>query len=449
MATPYGQGRVYNPNVNSSTSQNSTTVAGNLNNTTGSPQNTISQGGMPTGVPTTNTGRVDNTDIMNKSIGGNSDLQNVSIPQAPVQPQNSPNTIQPATNTTNTTPVEVPNQTSTSQPNTTTVTPNVSNVAANQILNNQQNEVTIPLPSKEQLRKMTKEELIGIKSYLKHCYKESLQKYDIFNVKRYAKECIKSHNVIPTAMQQYYPDVINSNIKSVYNKLLDLSNIKDSNDLRMQAQTSLDYTMKLLSNSTDWIGIVLSKKLGDWSYIFKNTKFQDLTIGKFFMIAALCASLVYLLEKHFKSKNFLGIGDRVDFSENTNIFESISLNESDADSKLNEYSNKEIPTDILMINSIVLKSSVTAITRLQSLAYQNLNDFEPVNINVLVLTEICCSIVLLWEYMFGMKLKKAKTVSAFLYECFSPKLIETSIIPIKYPTKVLFKKLKRYAVQQY
>lgn len=440
MPTPYGQGRVYDPAMNTSQSQNGTTPAGNLNNTVGNPQNTVSQGGTPTGVPMTPTGRTNNTDVTNQAVGGNAGLQNVSIPASAPTPQNSPATNPPVTNTTNTTPVEVPNQTAATEPAITSATPNVSNAAANQILNNtqqQQNEVTIPLPSKKHLRKMTKEELIGIRSYLVHCYKEAMQNYDVFNVNNFAKECLKSHKNIPSILTKYYPDIITGDVKTVYNKLLDLA---DTKELKSQVKTSLNNAMKLLSVSTAWIGIVMSKKLTEWSYMFNDSCMQDLTIGKFFMIAALCASVVYLLDKVYKASLF-----SADEKFSPSIFENVTINESDAETKLGEYSSKEIPTNVLTINSLIMKCSVNSIMRLQALASKDLDKFQPIPINVLVLFEVCCSVVLLWKYVFGTKLKKAKTASAFLYECITPSLIESMDISKVKPTKDIFRKLDTYA----
>ena len=304
------------------------------------------------------------------------------------------------------------------------------------------------IPSKKQISEMSREELINLKNFLiKHCYQEAMQTYDIYNVKRFAKECFKTHNMIPVVLNQYYPDVITDNIQAVYNKLLELSNTEGNGEnIRNAAQTQLDYTMKLFSNSTDWIGIVLSKKLGDWSPFFRNTVMENMTIGKFFMAAALCASIVYLVKKFFKSKNFLGIGDKYDFSDSTNreYFDSKMKNfKEDVDAKLNEYMTKDVPTDILMINSIILKAEGMALGLLLSVAYQNLDDYN-IPLNILVLTEICCAMVLLWGKLLGRKLKKAKSTSN-LYDVISDKLSISMGVNPNNPSRDIFSKLNKYS----
>ena len=297
------------------------------------------------------------------------------------------------------------------------------------------------IPSKKQINEMSREELINLKSFLiKHCYQEAMQTYDIYNVKRFAKECFKTHNMVPVVLNQYYPDIITDNIQSVYSKLLELSNIEGSGEnIKNAVQTQLDYTMKLFSNSTDWVGIVLSKKLGEWSPFFKN-------IGKFFMVAAFCASIVYLVKKFFKSKHFLGIGDKYDFSDSTNreYFDSRMKNfKEDVNAKLKEYMTKDIPTDVLMINSIILKAEAMSLGLLLSVAYQNLEEYN-IPLNILVLTEICCSIVLLWSKLLGRKLKKSKSTSN-LYDVISDKLSISMGINPNNPSRDIFSKLNKYS----
>ena len=304
------------------------------------------------------------------------------------------------------------------------------------------------IPSKKQISEMSREELINLRSFLiKHCYKEAVQTYDIYNVKRFAKECFKTHNMIPVVLNQYYPDVITDNIQKVYTKLLELSNVEGNGEnIKNAVQTQLDYTMKLFSTSTDWIGIVLSKKLGEWSPFFKNTTMENMTIGKFFMVAALCASIVYLVKKFFKSKYFLGIGDKYDFSDSTNrvYFDSRMKNfKEDVDAKLKEYMSKDIPTDVLMINSIILKAEAMSLGLLLSVAYQNLDEYN-IPLNILVLTEVCCSMVLLWDKLLGRKLKKSKSTSN-LYDVISDKLSVSMGVNPNNPSRDIFSKLNKYS----
>ena len=454
MATPYGQGRVYDPNVNASTSQNSTTVAGNLNNTTGTPQNTVSQGGTTTGNTPTPTGRtIDNT-AMNQSVGGNQDLQNVNIPDTPpanVQPQRDittqvPNT-EPVTNTP--TPTNTPAQTTTTQPVTPQEVPNTPQQPQTQT---NESSIRISLPSKNQIKNMTREELINLKTYLtKYCYKEAMENYDKFNVKRFAKECFKSHKNIPAMLNQYYPDVITPNIKTTYNKLLELASVTDNPEVNIknQVKTSLDYTINLFSNSTDWISIVMSRKLKDYSAEFSNTNLGRLSVGRFFIVSALCASVVYFTEKFFKAKHFLGANDSYTLSdsEQKKFDEIKAISESDVQTKLSGYETEEIPTSVLMINSLILKATKKAMGLLMTIAYQNPKDFEAVPVNILVLTEVCCAMVLLWGDTFGIKMKKAK-IASNLYECISPWLTVLMDVDPQKPARDIFNKLNNYAKQK-
>lgn len=362
------------------------------------------------------------------------------------QPSTAPNTkvtTTPATATT-TTPATPP-----AQPSTNVASPTSAPSPTTTTNPNQTTDSVIKfIPSKKQINEMTREELIQLRSFLiKHCYKEAVETYDIYNVKRFAKECFKTHNMIPVVLNQYYPDIISSDLNTVYSKFLELAETGNpETSLKSSVQTQLDYTMRLFSNSSDWVGIVMSKKLGEWSQFFKNTSIEDMTIGKFFMIASLCASIVYLVKKFFKSKSFLGIGDKYDFSDNTvrnYIISNLKDFREDVAGKLQEYMNKDIPTDILMINSIVLKAESISLGLLLSVAYQKLDDYN-IPLNILVLTEICCAIVLLWDKLLGRVLKKSKTTSN-LYDVISDKLTMSMHINPNNPTRDIFSKLNKYS----
>ena len=152
------------------------------------------------------------------------------------------------------------------------------------------------------------------------------------------------------------------------------------------------------------------------------------------------------VKKFFKSKHFLGIGDKYDFSDSTNreYFDSRMKNfKEDVNAKLKEYMTKDIPTDVLMINSIILKAEAMSLGLLLSVAYQNLEEYN-IPLNILVLTEICCSIVLLWSKLLGRKLKKSKSTSN-LYDVISDKLSISMGINPNNPSRDIFSKLNKYS----
>jgi hypothetical protein len=260
---------------------------------------------------------------------------------------------------------------------------------------------------------MRREELMALKDYLvSHCLDEALQLPEKTNVKAFARESIKKWSNVPALIDMFYPKFIASDLQNTYNNIIEYAKTNESMDtsavvnLKYTVKSSLDYTMKLINQSSDWISIVLSKELSEFSVMFNNTKFSTLTIGKFLSIAALCASVMYIMTKLFKSS----FKDSNAYSECVTAFNTMYTNNlqnfrEGIEDKLREYMDKDVPSNVLMLNSLITKAYPLAKGLLFSISFDDKGEFDGIPVNILILTEICASIVILWRELIGRKFK--------------------------------------------
>lgn len=268
------------------------------------------------------------------------------------------------------------------------------------------------IPSVKQINKMTREELITLKKYLiNHCLKEALESNDVGNIKLFATSILKKWQKIPFMVDKFYSDFINDDLNATYNKIIDFSTNSDTDNpvlsnLNSTVKSSLDQTMKLITQSSDWIGIILSKSLNDWNNLFSRNKFGSLTIGKFLSISALCASVVYIMTKLFKT----GFNKESTLSECEDLFSRLYYKRSayfkeGLEEKLQEYINKEVPSNVITLNSLINNAYPLAMGLLYTIGYNGDEVSQTIPTNILVLTEICASIVILWKELIGKKFK--------------------------------------------
>ena len=302
--------------------------------------------------------------------------------------------------------------------NTTTNTPNLPNGPnvpnLNQLPSIKSESITLykAIPSVSQINKMTREELKTLKKFLiSHCLKEAFESTDIENIKKFATDILKRWQKIPFEIDSFYPEFINDDLNSTYNIMLKYT-LSDSTDnpiisnLNSTVKSSLDQTMKLITQSSDWISIILSKNLNEWNSLFSQNKFGSLTIGKFLSISALCASIVYIMTKLFKS----GFNKESTLSECKNLFiklynrHSINFKEGIED-KLQEYINKEVPSNVITLNSLINNAYPLAMGLLYTIGYNGDEISQTLPSNILILTEISASVVILWREIIGKKFK--------------------------------------------
>ena len=268
------------------------------------------------------------------------------------------------------------------------------------------------IPSIDKINKMTKEELLTLKQFLiGHCLKEALNIKDIKHVDVIAKEILKKWQRIPFAFSKYYSDVINEDLNVTYNKIVDYtsSDVIDNpvlSNLSSTVKSSLDQTMKLITQSSDWISIILSKPLNEWNSLFSKNKFGSLTIGKFLSLSALSASVVYIMTKLFKT----GFSKESTLSECEDLFMKLYLRHSmnfkeGLEDKLQEYINKEVPSNVLTLNSLINNAYPLAMGLLYTIAYNSEEISQRIPLNILTLTEICAGITILWRESIGKKFK--------------------------------------------
>ena len=260
---------------------------------------------------------------------------------------------------------------------------------------------------------MTKEELMTLKKFLiNHCLKEAYNNVDTGNIKMFANKVLSKWSSTPFLIDKFYSDFIKGDIQETYNKIIDLttntSDISNSviDNLNSTVKSSLDQTMKLITQSSDWISIILSKSLNDWNRLFSQNKFGTLTIGQFLSISALCASIVYIMTKLFKT----GFSKESTLSECEDLFDrlyyrhSVNFKEGIED-KLQEYIDKEVPSNVLTLNSLINKAYPLAMGLLYTIGYNGDEVSQSIPSNILVLTEVCSGIVILWRELIGKKFK--------------------------------------------
>lgn len=267
------------------------------------------------------------------------------------------------------------------------------------------------VPSKRQMRRMTREELLVLKKFLKsHVLKEAMENRGMENIQKFAKDAVSKVTNIPKLISVFYPEFINDSLDATYNVILNSTDTKDSNiptlvNLKSTVQNSLDETMKLLNQSSDWISIILSKSLAELNASLSTTKLGSLNVGKFFSISALAASVVYIMTKLFKS----GFNNPETFSECVKLFKNLYLKKSKTfkegiDEKLNEYMNKEVPSNVITLNSLITKAFPLAQGMLFNIGYDE-GKLSNLPTNVLILTEVCCAIVIFYTELIGKKFK--------------------------------------------
>ena len=330
--------------------------------------------------------------------------------QAANQPKYPPQTQQGMTNQTNlnTLANNIRNQKYTNSSNTT---PSNTTTSSTQSENS---TLLRFIPTIDEINRMRREELMALKDYLvNHCLDEAIQLPEKTNVKAFARESIRKWSNVPALIDMFYPKFITDDIQNTYNNIIEYSktdeNTMDTSaivNLKYTVKNSLDYTMKLINQSSDWISIVLSRELTDLSVMFNNTKFSTLTVGKFLSIAALCASVIYIMTKLFKSS----FNNSNAYSECVKAFNLMYTNnlsnfKEGIDDKLKEYMDKEVPSNIIMLNSLITKAYPLAKGILFSISFDDKGEYGGIPVNTLILTEICASIVILWRESIGKKFK--------------------------------------------
>ena len=264
------------------------------------------------------------------------------------------------------------------------------------------------IPSKRQMRRMTREELLVLRKFLKsHVLKEAMENRGIENIKKFAKDSVSKVTTIPDLINTFYPEFINESIDTTYNVILKSSDVKDSalptlSNLKSTVKSSLDQTMNMINQSSDWISIVLSKNLSD---IGMTGKLGNINVGKFLSISALAASVVYIMTKLFKS----GFKNANTYSECVKLFKDLynrklSSFKEGIDDKLNEYINKEVPSNVITLNSLITKAYPLSQGMLFNIGYDEGN-LDSVPNNILILTEVCCALVILYSEVLGKKFK--------------------------------------------
>ena len=276
------------------------------------------------------------------------------------------------------------------------------------------------IPSIKVINKMTREELKVLKNHLQNfVLKEAEVKNDINDIGIFAKAFVGKWKTLPMLINKFYPEFVGSDIKITYNTILKYSDIKDSSintltNLKSTVKNSLDSTMNLINQSSDWISIILSKNLSDLG-LDSTTQLGSLTIGKFLAITALCASIVYIMIKLFKS----GFNNQEVYSECVKYFDtlykrSLSTYKENVEDKLEEYMKKDVPTNILTLHSVITKCVPLASALLFSSGYDE-NNMITLPPNILILSTVCSAMVIFYDNLLGKKfkamVKKGETIS--------------------------------------
>lgn len=198
------------------------------------------------------------------------------------------------------------------------------------------------------------------------------------------------------------------------------------------ANTGIRSMQKLINENADWLSIVMSKPLNQWNIAFSETPMKNWKCSQLFTLCAVLSSVVFTCHKILSSI------DKASLSTNTvennvkklKLIKS-ALKESKAvfggishlieaglgvNAKLSKYADGKIPTNVILINSMILKAGKPAkdlLARVISEKDPDTTVDKSISINkpFYTLCTYAASFVLLWIKIAGMYIKNADDVN--------------------------------------
>lgn len=198
------------------------------------------------------------------------------------------------------------------------------------------------------------------------------------------------------------------------------------------ANTGIRSMQKLINENADWLSIVMSKPLNQWNIAFAETPMKNWKCSQLFTLCAVLSSVVFTCHKILSST------DKPSLTANTveNNIKKIkliknALKESkavfggishlievglDANTKLSRYADGKIPTNVILINSMILKAGKPAKDLLAKVVSEKGADTtvdKSISINkpFYTLCTFAASFVLLWIKIAGMYIKNADDIN--------------------------------------
>ncbi len=217
-----------------------------------------------------------------------------------------------------------------------------------------------------------------------------------------------------------FKKIVNKPLNSVFDTLPEV------------VDTGVKSMQNMLDENMDWIGIVMSKPLNQWNIAFADTAIKNWKCSELFVLCAICCSIVFTCSK------IMSALDNKDLAKNTveNNIKKIktiknALKESkavfggirnlieaglDASTKLDKYADGKIPTNVILINSMILKAGKPAkdlLTRIVSDKGEDTTVDKSISINkpFYTLCTFASSFVLLWIKIAGMYIKNANDIN--------------------------------------
>ena len=217
-----------------------------------------------------------------------------------------------------------------------------------------------------------------------------------------------------------FKKIVNKPLNSVFDTLPEV------------VDTGVKSMQNMLDENMDWIGTVMSKPLNQWNIAFADTTVKNWKCSELFVLCAICCSIVFTCSK------IMSALDNKDLAKNTveNNIKKIKtiknvLKESkavfggirnlieaglDVNTKLDKYADGKIPTNVILINSMILKAGKPAkdlLTRIVSDKGEDTTVDKSISINkpFYTLCTFASSFVLLWIKIAGMYIKNANDIN--------------------------------------
>lgn len=313
------------------------------------------------------------------------------------------------------------------------------------------------LPTESELKRMNKTQLRMVRdmitnsglteSMIKEATKEDIPKQFLAS-QELAKEVLKDpinatkiSVIVYEGSESFNFNSINGalNIMSLLGKAAE-NNAKVNNDTLSSAlkgfgevaNTGIRSMQKLINENADWLSIVMSKPLNQWNIAFAETPMKNWKCSQLFTLCAVLSSVVFTCHKILSSIDKASLSTNTvennikklkliksALKESKALFVGINhLIETDlgVNAKLSEYADGKIPTNVILINSMILKAGKPA----KDLLARAISEKEPattvdksisINRPFYTLCIYAASLVLLWIKIAGMYIKNADDIN--------------------------------------
>ena len=197
-------------------------------------------------------------------------------------------------------------------------------------------------------------------------------------------------------------------------------------------KSGIDSMQSMIKENIDWISTVMSKPLNQWNIAFADTSIKNWKCAELFILSAICCSVVFTCSKimsNLDNENLAvnTVENNIQkikliksaLKESRAVFGGIrNLIETDmpVDSKLSKYADGKIPTNVILINSMILKAGKPAKDLLSKVISEKPAD-TTVDKSVMInkpfytLCTLASAFVLLWIKIAGMYIKNSNDIN--------------------------------------